>query len=45
MSSYTICIISIKTVYAIYCIYLIATFIKLVSTVHLDQENASLDLL
>ena len=44
-SSYTICIISIKTVYAIYCIYLIATFIKLVSTVHLDQENSFLDLL
>ena len=48
-SSYTtICIISIKTVYATYCIYLTATFIKLnstLSTVHLDQENSFLDLL
>ena len=44
-SSYTIGIISIKTVYAIYCIYLTATFFKLNSTlftVHLDQENSSL---
>ena len=45
---YTICIISIKTVHAIHCIYLTAIFIKLNSTlftVHLDQENSFLDLL
>ena len=41
-SNNTICIISIKTVYAIYCIYLTATFIKLNSTfftVHLDLRE------
>ena len=33
------------TAFNVKTIYLIATFIKLVSTVHLDQENSFLDLL